>query len=114
MKKVSLGKIIESIVEDKYKLSFNGERSSNKLSLDEYYKTFEANRVGQQTTYGRGGQARLRQSGPVGQKMLACCAHRAVVCGRASKPEKKRNAVFKLFFFLIKYHVVCNIVKTSH
>ncbi|BBD51463.1 hypothetical protein [Samia ricini nucleopolyhedrovirus] len=69
MKKVSLGKIIESIVEDKYKLSFNGERSSNKLSLDEYYKTFEANRVGQQTTYGVVGK---RDYGKVDQLVKKC------------------------------------------
>ncbi|AAK85614.1 hypothetical protein [Epiphyas postvittana nucleopolyhedrovirus] len=51
MKKVSLGKIIESTVEDKYTYRFSAERSSTKLNLGEYYKTFEANRVGQHTTY---------------------------------------------------------------
>ncbi|AAQ91770.1 unknown [Choristoneura fumiferana DEF multiple nucleopolyhedrovirus] len=51
MKKVSLGKIIESTVEDKYKYHFNTDRPPSKLTLGEFYKTFEANRVGQHTTY---------------------------------------------------------------
>lgn len=51
MKKVSLGKIIESTVEEKYKYRFGGEHQKPLLSLAEYYKTFEANRVGQHTTY---------------------------------------------------------------
>ncbi|AUR45119.1 hypothetical protein Spob088 [Spilosoma obliqua nucleopolyhedrosis virus] len=49
MKKVSLGKIIESTVEDKYKYRFGGEQT--KPNLSEYYKTFEAIRVGQHSTY---------------------------------------------------------------
>ncbi|QDL57050.1 hypothetical protein QKQ66_gp104 [Dione juno nucleopolyhedrovirus] len=49
MKKVSLGKIIESTVEDKYKYRFGCHQT--KPSLAEYYKTFEAIRAGQCSTY---------------------------------------------------------------
>ncbi|BBU37577.1 hypothetical protein [Choristoneura diversana nucleopolyhedrovirus] len=45
MKKVSLGKIIESTVEEKYRYRFGGEQKQP--NLGEYYKTFEAIRVGQ-------------------------------------------------------------------
>ncbi len=55
MKKVALGKIIENTVESKYKSnsvsSSLSTGASAKLSLSEYYKTFEANKVGQHTTY---------------------------------------------------------------
>nr|AGX01398.1 orf55 [Bombyx mori nucleopolyhedrovirus] len=57
MKKVALGKIIENTIESKYKSNSVSSSSSSstgtsaKLSLSEYYKTFEANKVGQHTTY---------------------------------------------------------------
>lgn len=58
MKKVALGKIIENTVENKYKndnslWSSPGEvgGSSKKLSLSDYYKTFDNNQVGLHTTY---------------------------------------------------------------
>ncbi|AGA16207.1 hypothetical protein [Thysanoplusia orichalcea nucleopolyhedrovirus] len=54
MKKVALGKIIENTVESKYKNSSSlssPTSSGEKLSLSEYYKTFEANKVGQHSTY---------------------------------------------------------------
>ncbi|ABL75993.1 Mv-ORF41 peptide [Maruca vitrata nucleopolyhedrovirus] len=51
MKKVSLGKIIENTVESKYKSTSSSINTSAKLNLSEYYKTFESNKVGRQTTY---------------------------------------------------------------
>lgn len=55
MKKVSLGKIIESTVEDKYKYRFVTDQS--RPNLAEYYKTFEAIRAGQHSsTYSVVGQ----------------------------------------------------------
>ncbi|AAC59058.1 unknown [Orgyia pseudotsugata multiple nucleopolyhedrovirus] len=48
MKKVSLGKIIESTVEDKYTYRF--VRDQKKPNLGEYYKTFESIRAGQHSS----------------------------------------------------------------
>ncbi|USC25904.1 hypothetical protein [Palpita vitrealis nucleopolyhedrovirus] len=61
MKKVALGKIIENIVDNKYKkreplssasfINVSSNSNSEKLNLSEYYKNFQANKVGQQSTY---------------------------------------------------------------